>query len=131
VNERGGWLTYCAIGRLGPIPVVGREVMESAEDVLAGDIREGGWRVRTRDESGGGGGRGHGYLAGTGRLWTGARGYKSIGKTYCPGEEGVNRHVTVTDRDIGSLLYTKGGTDRPIVIVSAHPNPSLNTIPSR
>ena len=71
-NEVGeGRLTYCAVGSLGLIPVVRRKMMESAEDVLAGDTCEGGWRVGPRDESGGGGRRGHGYLeelAGMGRV---------------------------------------------------------------
>jgi len=60
----GGRLTYCTVGRLGFIPVVGREMMESAEDVLAGHTCEGGRRIGSRDESGGGGRRGHGYLEG-------------------------------------------------------------------
>jgi len=66
-----GTLTYCAVSRLGFVPVVGREVVESTEDVLAGDTCEGGWRVGSGDEGGGGGRRGHGYLeelAGTGRV---------------------------------------------------------------
>jgi len=48
---------------------MGREVMEPAEDILAGHTCESGWRVGPRDESGGGGGgrRGHGYLEETGR----------------------------------------------------------------
>jgi len=116
MSVAGERLTYCTVGRLGFIPVVGREVVESAEDVLAGDTCEGGWRVGTRDESGGGGRRGHGYLdelAGTGRVWIGTRCYKSIGTSYCPGglavteEEGANRHVAVS-------LYTKGGTHNTV-----------------
>jgi hypothetical protein len=63
---RSGVLTYCAISGLGLIPVMGGEVMESAEDVLVGDTCEAGWRVGPRDESGsGGGGRGgHDCLGG-------------------------------------------------------------------
>jgi len=70
---KGRTLTYRTVGRLRFIPVVGREMMESAEDVLVGHTCEGGRGVGTRDESGGGGRRGHGYLdelAGTGRVRT-------------------------------------------------------------
>ena len=62
VDIRRGSLTYCAISRLGLIPIMGCEVMESAEDVLVGDTGQAGGRVGPGDESGGGGRRGHGCL---------------------------------------------------------------------
>ena len=61
----GGPLTYCAISRLGFVPIVGCEVVESVEDVLVGDTCEGGGRVGPGHErGGGGGGGGHGWVGG-------------------------------------------------------------------
>ena len=51
-------LTYCAIGRLGIIPVVGCEMMEPVEDILVRHTRQAGWRVGPGNESGGRGGHG-------------------------------------------------------------------------
>ena len=69
MSARKGWtgigkgvLTYCTIGRLGFIPVVGREVMESAEDILVGDAGQAGRGVGPGDESGGRGRGGHVWL---------------------------------------------------------------------
>lgn len=53
-------LTYCAVCRLGFIPVMGCEMMESVEYILVGDISQAGWRVGPGDESGSGGG--HGWI---------------------------------------------------------------------
>jgi len=49
-------LTYCAIRRLGVIPVVGRKVMEPIEDILVRHACQTGRRVGPGNESGGGGG---------------------------------------------------------------------------
>lgn len=61
-----GRLTYCAIGRLGFIPVMGCEMMKPIEDVLVRHACQARWRVGPGNESGGGGGggggRGHGWL---------------------------------------------------------------------
>ena len=52
MNGRGKrFLTYCAIGRLGVIPVVGGEIMEPVEDILVGHTRQTGWRVGPGNES--------------------------------------------------------------------------------
>lgn len=84
---------YCAISRLGFIPVVRREMMESVEDVLVRHTSEAGWRVGPWDESGSGGGHGRvrvvsGKSAGTRRDvdWRRGGGYKgrSDKGTYCP-----------------------------------------------
>lgn len=57
-----GALTNRAIGRLGLIPVVGREMMKSMEDVLVGDTGQAGRWVGPGDESRGRGR--HGVLGG-------------------------------------------------------------------
>ena len=61
--------TYRAISRLWFIPVVGREMMQPAEDVLVGYTCQAGRRVGPVDESGGRGGLG--CLAGMGRAGAG------------------------------------------------------------
>jgi hypothetical protein len=59
-REEGTPLTYRAVSRLGLIPVMGCEMVESVQDVLVGDACEAGRRVGPRDERGSR--RGHGYL---------------------------------------------------------------------
>lgn len=49
-------VTDCAISRLGFIPVMGGEMVESVEDVLVGHVGQAGWRIRPGDKSGGRGG---------------------------------------------------------------------------
>jgi len=64
-----GRLTNCAISRLGFIPVMGRKMMESVEDVLVRHTGQAGWGVGPRDEGGRGGGhggRGRGGVGGDG-----------------------------------------------------------------
>jgi hypothetical protein len=57
VDESGKkFLTYCTIGRLGVIPIVGCEMMEPIEDILVRHARQAGRGVRPGNESGGGGG---------------------------------------------------------------------------
>jgi len=53
--------TYCAIGSLGFIPVMGRKMMKPVEDILVRHACQAGWRVGPGDESRGRGrGRGRG-----------------------------------------------------------------------
>jgi hypothetical protein len=51
-------LTYCAISRLGVIPVVGRKMLEPIEDIFVRHARQTGWGVGPGNESGGRGGHG-------------------------------------------------------------------------
>jgi len=142
-------LTYCTISRLGLIPVVGREMMESVEDVLVGHTGQAGWGVGPGGEGGGRGGHGCvGVVSGDGERWAergcgykGPARDKTRGRAYCPvGGFGKNGPAFG-----GGGLHKKGSqvvwvperschykpSDRPIVIVSAHPNPFRTPVPLR
>jgi len=109
MNERGR-LTHRAVGSLGFIPVMGGEVVKPAEDILAGHTRESGWRVGTRDESGGGSRRGHGYLeesAGTRRGWAeGGRCYKAVGASLLSGEAQGETIKSIYDHPIAIAIVS-------------------------
>ena len=129
-------LTYCAISRLGIIPVVGCEMMEPMEDILVRHTRQTGWGVGPGNESGGREGHGKNQRrrgeVGIGRWGEDSSSYKEqvsesrkrqedepiVYIKFAPGGFGMNLSIC-------RLLLAK--IDRPIVIVSDHPPATLLT----